>query len=73
MTDLGKYCTLPPHCEWFLVRFENITQQTPGRSNVSSTLFQRRDVETTLRFETTLTLCLQVIYLNAHIYKHRVP
>ena len=32
----------------FFVRLQTVTLQTRGRDNVSLTLFQRRDIETTL-------------------------
>ena len=47
----------------FLVRFQTNTLQTRGTNNVGPTLFQRREIETTLNFN---PLCLQVIYLNAN-------
>ena len=56
-----------------MVRFQTITQQSRGSRNVSSTLFERCDVETTLNQVYFNPLCLQVIYLNSHIYEYRVP
>ena len=52
--DENKFCNFtqisPLHLivNVFLVRFQINTQQTRGRNNFGPTLFQRRDIETTL-------------------------
>ena len=54
----------------------NYFADTGGRNNVSSTLFQRRDVETTLNEGFFNLLCLQGNLFERQylpVYEHQVP
>ena len=60
----------------FLARFQTITLQTWGRNNVSSTLFQRRDIETKLKLRLFQPLVFTRYLFERQyrpVYKHCIP